>query len=116
MGLEILVTTQGDGRNAIPTPETRKRYDILADEDQREAVSVRIRELVDQIFTEVQEAVKVECEVEVQVSGKVTLTGKADAKFLIFDIGGGASTETTMTITMSAKLSPREPQATRKRR
>ena len=115
MGLEIVVTAQDDDKAAIPAPDGRKVYEVLSAEDDREAVSVRIRDLVDRIFTEVAEGVKVECNVEVVVSGKVTLTGKAEAKFLIFNIGGSGSTETTMTIKLSAKLSPRETPAPRKR-
>jgi hypothetical protein len=115
MGLEIVVTTQDNDQGVIPPPDARKKYEVLADRGEHEAVSVRIQELVDRIFTEVREAVKVACTVEVQVSGKVTLTGKADAKFLVFNIGGGAATETTMTIKMSATLSPLDQPAARRK-
>ncbi len=103
MSIEVFVTTAPDGSDKITLPNNITQYETLGDE---ETIAVRLQELLGPIFGQVRESVTVACDIQVAVSGKVTLKGTGGVNYLIFNVGGETAAETTMTITVKASVSP----------
>ncbi|MHC5748588.1 MAG: hypothetical protein ACYTXT_43465, partial [Nostoc sp.] len=81
MAVEIFVTTDSSEEfDSINLPNnTQEFHETLGEKEEK--IAVQIEELLDSILTHVQKSAKTECEVQVSISGKVSLIGKGDAKF-----------------------------------
>lgn len=107
MALEIIVTTSEPQQDeTLILPSGRELFEVLGPEEQAAQTTLYINDLLGRLFDQVQQTIDFECAVEVTVSGSLTLTGKGDMKYLIFNVGGEAQTQTTMTVKIATKLTP----------
>jgi hypothetical protein len=86
-------------------PDGREVFEVLGD-DSSDQGTIYISDLLGRLFDQVRAVVDFECQVEVTVSGSLSLKGKGDAKLLLFNVGGEATKETSMSIKLTAQLSP----------
>lgn len=106
MALEIIIATHDPKKDqALTLPSGRELFEVLGPQEQATQTTL-ISELLGRLFEQIQETINFECNVEVTVSGSLSLTGKADMKYLIFNVGGEAQTQTTMTVKLATKLIP----------
>ncbi|HLO29195.1 MAG TPA: hypothetical protein VK249_08675 [Anaerolineales bacterium] len=107
MPVKILVTTAAPDSGKLELPNGRKTFDYLGDKNQSNP-TVQIKEIVDKIFDEIRETVDFECGVEITLSGSLTLTGKGESKYLIFNVGGSAEATASMEVKLSTKLASKK--------
>ncbi len=108
MSLNILVTTSVPKSGKVELPAEQKVFDFLGAEENKPGVTVQIKDLVDKVFDEIRETVDFECGVEITLSGSLTLTGTGEAKYLIYNVGGGAETTTSMEVKLSTKIASKK--------
>jgi len=100
MALEIVVTTED---NNVILPDGTQILETLGTREK--SLAVHLSELLDAVFKEIRENLNLSCEVEVSVSGKLSLTGEGSVNYLVFNVGGEAAAETAMTVTLKTTIS-----------
>jgi phage repressor protein C with HTH and peptisase S24 domain len=113
MTVKFLITTGSpeESEQIILSNKTELSHETTGDKeetlgDKEEELSIQMEELLNSVLNQVRKSVKTECEVQISISGKVSLVGQGGAKFIIFNIGGKAAKETTTTITLKSKVLP----------
>ena len=74
--------------------------------DKADAIAVRLDELIRSIKDTVGSTITAESDLTVEISGGITLSAQGSAKWLFFNIGGGAKTTDTLKVVFKTKLQP----------
>ncbi len=101
--LKIAVTTQSPEGDLIIDIEGEKFEPTLGE---TEAVAVRLDEMVRSIAETIGTSIQAESELTVEISGGISLSAKGGAKWLFFNVGGGAEKTDTLKVVLKTKIKP----------
>ena len=74
--------------------------------EQEDAVAVRIQDILESVSTLVSRKIKTNSKLTIELSGVVDIKGKGDVKFLFLNIGGEATSSTTMRVVLETAIAP----------
>jgi hypothetical protein len=104
MAIEIYVT-DSDPENIRSLNEEGEQI-LKTFGDQSDSIAVQLKELFSSVTESVSASIEIESQLQIEVTGSITLKASAEGKYLFFNIGGEASTTGTMKVSLSTKLKP----------
>ena len=75
--------------------------------DQEESVAVQLRELFASITKSITASLEVESQLNIQISGSLSLKAQGGTKYLFFNVGAEAGATAAMKILLSTTLKPK---------
>ena len=100
MSVQVVVTTSKD--------EARRSAGLVQRHDAENAknIQVSINELVTSVFQSLRSSLENEAEVEVEITGNLSLSGKDGDNTLVFDVSGENPNARTMRVKLNTKIQP----------
>jgi len=71
-----------------------------------ESLAVKIDDVLEAVCRQVRSSITTESELIVEMTGSVALKANAGAKWLFFNVGGGAEKSDSLKVTLKTKISP----------
>lgn len=102
MSVQVVVTTGKE--------DTHRQAGLVrrSDSEAAQNAQVNINELITSVFNSVRGSLEKEAEVEMEISGNLTLSGKGNDTVLIFDVSGENSNARTLRIKLNTKIQPED--------
>lgn len=101
--LKTYVTFGEFSEVVINTDDGVQVLDVLGDEH---LTALQLCDLWEAVKEAMEGIVDVESELTVEVSGSLELQGKAESKFLVFNVSGSGTKTNTMKVSLKTKLKP----------
>jgi hypothetical protein len=106
MGLQTLVTFQSSDETTKIHFEDYEILDVLGSREG--AIAIQLKQLINSVTESIREAIESEGELSVEISGSLELKASATLQYLLFNVGADASKNSTMKVTLTTKISPKE--------
>lgn len=109
MSVQVVVTT---GKEETPRQAGLIRQHGEAGKTGK--VQVNINELITSVFESVRGSLEKEADVEIELTGNLSLTGKEDDYVLMFDVSGENPNARTLRVKLNTKIKPSEEEEKKK--
>lgn len=74
--------------------------------DKEQAIAVQLNDLLSAVQSTIASTVEAESDLEIEVSGTVTLKAEAGVQYLFFNVGGSRQSDATLKVTLKTKVGP----------
>jgi hypothetical protein len=104
MPINVIVVASEDGDENIRY-EDKERVEVLGG-DKAEKIAVSMDDIFDTIKEVISKRIDHEAELQIELSGSVSLKADAGAKWLFLNVGGSATKTDNLKVTMKTKVVP----------
>jgi hypothetical protein len=73
---------------------------------QEDAIAVQLNELLTAVRDAISKSVEIESDLEIEITGGITLKADGAVKYLFFNVGGSTESKDTIKVTLKTKVRP----------